>query len=249
MTDHLSAGIWKGQARMGLGWGEFVGVAGDNAPHSHHAVQVMLSEQPQRLWTAASGWQAVHGALLGPELSHQLGSNGLPVRLIYIEPHSEAGRRLMAVLDNGLRVLTLDECKAALRALDSHETPDRALTEVLSPATKDLSRKDGDGDIERWIASLPTSLPDRLTAAACARQLGLSSSRFLHRFRAHTGLPLRPYLRWRRLLVALRAAMQGASLTDAAHAAGFSDAAHFTRTFRRHFGMAPSALTTMALPK
>ncbi|WP_420465426.1 helix-turn-helix transcriptional regulator [Panacagrimonas sp.] len=234
---------------MGLGWGEFVGVTGDNAPHSHHAVQVLLSEHPQPLWTAASGWQDVRGVLIGPELSHQLDSNGEPVRLIYVEPHSDAGRRLMTALDEGLRVLTTDESKAAQRALETTDAPDRALAELMSPASEESSRENGDSDIETWITALPTTLPDRLTAADCARQLGLSSSRFLHRFRAHTGLPLRPYLRWRRLLVALRAAMQGASLTDAAHAAGFSDAAHFTRTFRRHFGMAPSALTTMASPK
>ena len=42
---------------MGLGWGEFVGVTGDNAPHSHHAVQVLLSDAPQPLWTTASGWE------------------------------------------------------------------------------------------------------------------------------------------------------------------------------------------------
>lgn len=242
-------GIWQGQARMGLGWGEFVGVTGDNAPHSHHAVQVLLSEQPQPLWTAASGWQDVRGALLGPELRHHLSSNGEPVRLIYVEPHSGAGRQLMTALDDGLRVLAVDECKTAQRTLETADAPDRALAELLLPASEGSRQNDGDSDIETWIAALPTSLPDRLTAADCARQLGLSSSRFLHRFRAHTGLPLRPYLRWLRLLVALRAAMQGASLTDAAHAAGFSDAAHFTRTFRRHFGMAPSALTTMALQK
>lgn len=230
---------------MGLGWGEFVGVTGDNAPHSHHAVQVLLSAQPQPLWTAVSGWQDMCGAVIGPELSHQLGSNGEPVRLIYVEPDSDAGRRLMNALNRGLLVLTADECRTAQDALDANEAPDQALADTLSPASAGSRRQDGDGDIEQWIAALPTPLPDRLTAAVCARQLGLSSSRFLHRFRAHTGLPLRPYLRWRRLLVAVRAAMQGASLTDAAHAAGFSDAAHFTRTFRRHFGLAPSALTAM----
>ena len=234
---------------MGLGWGEFVGVTGDNTPHSHHAVQVLLSQQPQPLWTPASGWQDVQGAVIGPELRHQLGSNGRPVRLLYVEPHSDAGRRLMAAIDEGLRVLTPVEWAAASRALENADAPDRALAETLSPAFTEPGRMEGDRDIETWIAALPTALPERMTAEACAKRLALSSSRFLHRFSAHTGLPLRPYLRWRRLLVALRAAMQGASLTEAAHAAGFADAAHFTRTFRRHFGLAPSALMGMPSSK
>lgn len=231
---------------MGLGWGEFVGVTGDNAPHSHHAVQVVLSMQPQPLWTAASGWQAVCGALIGPELRHQLGSNGQPVRLLYVEPHSEAGGRLMATLHEGLRVLSPGEWEVAISELGNADSPDRAIAEALWPSVPAASHKAGDPQIEAWIVALPMALPERLTAAVCARQMGLSSSRFLHRFSAHTGLPLRPYLRWRRLLVALREAMQGASLTEAAHTAGFADAAHFTRTFRRHFGLAPSALAGMA---
>lgn len=233
---------WQGQTRMGLGWGEFAGVTGDNTPHSHHAVQVLLSAQPQPLWTAASGWQDVRGAVVGPELRHQLGSNGQPVQLLYVEPHSEAGRRLMVGLSAGLRVLTLREWEIACDALVNADSPGLALAEALSPSTVASSRVEGDRDIEAWIAALPTPLPERLTAAACAAQMGLSSSRFLHRFSAHTGLPLRPYLRWRRLLVALQEAMRGASLTEAAHAAGFADAAHFARTFRRHFGVTPSTL-------
>jgi len=36
---------------------------------------------------------------------------------------------------------------------------------------------------------------------------------------------------------AIAAIAKGASATDAAHLAGFSDSAHLSRTFRRFFGM------------
>lgn len=236
---------WEGRVRMGLGWGEFVGVTGDNAPHRHYAVQVLLSERPQPLWTAVSDSQRVCGAVIGPTLAHQLGSNGHPVHLLYVEPYSDAGRCLMAGLVDGLRVLTPEVCEAARQAMTAGQSPLLGLVELLAPSTETVRSERIDHAIEAWIAALPPTLPERLTAAVCARQLGLSSSRFLHRFRAHTGLPLRPYLRWRRLLDALSLVMQGASLTEAAHAAGFADSAHFTRTFRRHFGLAPRALAGM----
>jgi AraC-like DNA-binding protein len=55
-------------------------------------------------------------------------------------------------------------------------------------------------------------------------------------------MAVRPYLRWLRLARALQAAARGLSLTDAAHEAGFADAAHFTRTMRRHFGVTPGSM-------
>ena len=71
---------------------------------------------------------------------------------------------------------------------------------------------------------------------------GLSQSRFMHVFTESTGVPLRPYILWLRLQRACCDLMAGASVTAAAHSAGFSDAAHLTRTFRRMLGMTPSDL-------
>ena len=64
----------------------------------------------------------------------------------------------------------------------------------------------------------------------------------MHVFTASIGIPLRPYLGWLRFQRAARAIVSGIPLTDAAMAAGFADAAHMTRTFRRMFGVPPSAL-------
>jgi AraC-like DNA-binding protein len=47
---------------------------------------------------------------------------------------------------------------------------------------------------------------------------------------------------WARLQRAVREAGRGRSLTECAAAAGFSDGAHFSRTFRAHFGLSPSVV-------
>ena len=41
---------------------------------------------------------------------------------------------------------------------------------------------------------------------------------------------------------ALELFVEGASLTDAAHGAGFADSAHLSRTFRRMFGINAASL-------
>jgi AraC-like DNA-binding protein len=78
----------------------------------------------------------------------------------------------------------------------------------------------------------------RLTALAA--RAGLSPSRFLHLFKAETAVPLRRYRIWLRMGAAVRASGQGASLTEAAHAAGFASSSHFASAFREMFGMMPS---------
>ena len=80
------------------------------------------------------------------------------------------------------------------------------------------------------------------------RALGLSTSRFLHLFKAQTGAPLRRYRLWNWMGAAVSAYRGGASLTEAAHAAGFASSAHFSTAFRDMFGMTPSELVRTLEP-
>jgi hypothetical protein len=69
----------------------------------------------------------------------------------------------------------------------------------------------------------------------------LSPDRFRHLFIEETGMRFRPYVLWLRIEIALAAFAAGRSLTEASHAGGFADSAHFSRTFKRMFGIAPSS--------
>ena len=240
---------WRGMVHMGIGWGLFVGRAGDGAAHSHHAIQLLLSRSAQSVWTQPTGWLRATGILLGADVEHQLAPTTQDVTLLYIDPHSTAGRYLSGSLRDGVHVLDPHVVTYARSTLS--ETPDNASIAALVERIggDDVRivehRPAEDTLIAGLIDSLPAELPDRLSSATLAQQVGLSQSRFLHRFRAHTGLPFRPYLRWRRMLNAMTKVLAGRSLTDAAVEAGFADAAHFTRTFRRHFGIAPRTLLTL----
>jgi len=77
---------------------------------------------------------------------------------------------------------------------------------------------------------------------ALAAISGLSPSRFMHVFTESVGIPLRPYILGLRLQRACSELQAGATVTSAACRAGFSDAAHLTRTFRRILGITPTDL-------
>jgi AraC family transcriptional regulator len=99
-----------------------------------------------------------------------------------------------------------------------------------------------DTRIEAALAILRQAGVGYPTSSALARRVGCSVGRFRHLFRQQVGLAYRTYLLWLRLAAAVEVAHAGGTLTDAAHAAGFSDSAHLSRTHRRMFGVAPSAL-------
>ena len=92
------------------------------------------------------------------------------------------------------------------------------------------------------------SIPERLGTStdvslkALAAIAGLSPSRFMHIFTESVGVPLRSYILNLRLQRACSELLAGATVTSAACNAGFSDAAHLNRTFRRRLGMTPTDL-------
>jgi AraC-like DNA-binding protein len=79
--------------------------------------------------------------------------------------------------------------------------------------------------------------------ADIAQAIGMSRSRLSHLWTEHVGMPLRSFLTWRRtaraggLLVYTQM-----PITEIAHRMGFSDSAHFSRTFHRYTGQTPTEL-------
>jgi AraC-like DNA-binding protein len=82
----------------------------------------------------------------------------------------------------------------------------------------------------------------RISLDEVARAVFLSPSRFAHLFSEQVGLPFRRYVLWRRLTRAMLAVGRGSTLSAAAHACGFADSAHLTRTCYQMLGQPPSML-------
>jgi AraC-like DNA-binding protein len=96
----------------------------------------------------------------------------------------------------------------------------------------------------RAIAYVEGALDTVPSLADAAARASVSPTRLTHRFSEEVGIPFRRFVLWARLKRAVEETRRGASLTEAAVEAGFSDAAHLSRTFRAMFGLSPS----MVLP-
>jgi AraC-like DNA-binding protein len=75
-----------------------------------------------------------------------------------------------------------------------------------------------------------------------ANRLGLSYHRTSHFFTEAVGIPMRTYQLWQKLYKAGGPLLAGASLTEAALAAGFVDSAHYSSAFQKAYGRAPSEM-------
>ena len=116
-----------------------------------------------------------------------------------------------------------------------------ARPDVLAGVGEELGRLLATGSprpIDRRVASVVETLRDPDGERA---PMSLSAAHLRELFARDIGMPMRRYTLWRRLLHAL-ARVGPVDLTTAAHAGGFADLAHFSRTCRRMLGYAPSEL-------
>lgn len=113
---------------------------------------------------------------------------------------------------------------------------------VRAEVRKDATALDHAERVEAARAFLARDLGARVTLDEVARAAALSPFHFSRVFKHHTGLPVHRYLTQLRLRAALdRLAAGERDLTTLAVELGFATHAHFTETFRREFGMTPSA--------
>ncbi len=104
-------------------------------------------------------------------------------------------------------------------------------------------RQISDDRIRQVLALIETAQTESdCSANSLAGKVALSPGRFLHLFKAQTGVPLRKYLRWQKLLRVFRAlaAPNPPAFTELALQAGFYDAAHLANEIRQSFGLALS---------
>ena len=90
-----------------------------------------------------------------------------------------------------------------------------------------------------WLESRLESPPSLEELAAFC---GVSPWQALRRFSKHTGLPPHQWLMSLRLERALPLVLRGLPLSDIALRLGFYDQAHFSRLFRRTYGLSPARL-------
>lgn len=238
--DEAGSG-WTGRLVLLPGALLYLGRGGSAAAHAHHAVQLVWAREGSVELTTGHGVVTTDAALIPAQSRHAFRAGGAPLVMLLVERHGVAG----LALDERARRHIDPSLGAELAALGAPDVT-WGVTELSAWVRGALDALTAGGSplprpslqVRRVLASVEAGDVADLEAAAALA--GLSPTRLTHRFTAEVGLPFRRFVLWSRLKRVVVAVRGGADLTRAAVEAGFSDAAHFSRTFRDTVGLAPS---------
>jgi AraC-like DNA-binding protein len=231
-------------------WPSLLAVAGPGGAtdmHRHHNLHLVLARAGELRVRVGGDERDAAGVLTGPDVEHAIDATDRDVVLLFVDPQSVPGATLVASMD-GPATFIDGEGRDRLLAGLGPSPVSSALDAWMNRAVEGLTgtawqRPQMHPAVRRLVRELREHSPGSDTSLeALAERAGLSSSRLMHVFTASMGIPLRPYLRWLRFQRAASAIMAGAPLSLAAADAGFSDAAHMSRTFKEMFGISPSVL-------
>ncbi len=234
--------------------------------HAHNAVQCCIALQGLMQVKWAKRWFNCSAVVINSNQLHSIASADGLVCLLYLEKNSPQSVSVMNSFQkkrNGLLsqqpfLIDTKIPKSLLKAtsifrdasnLSKYPDADQIaqantlMAECLQFFRSDVSQKlIIDQRVLETVDFIKMNLETRFSGQSLAQRVGLSESRMQHLFKENVGIPVRRYILWARLKAVILYSVNGFSLTDAAHSAGFSDSAHFSRTFKATFGIKASTL-------
>ncbi len=237
----------------------YLGLSPDNEMHRHHAAQLCVSlDGMLRIDDGSKQIESV-AVFIPPDHPHRIDAGEARIAALYFEPESDEyealtmpspatgeSDRLNALQPTSIGVAALQDQYAAGGTADDVWAMCMIALGMGSSAARPVQR---DSRIERVIRIIRDEPGADHSVDRLAEAVHLSAGRLSHLFREHVGVAIRRFIAWSRMRQVVNLVVQGATLTEAAHAAGFSDAAHMSNTFRQMFGFAPSALLAKQVDK
>lgn len=221
-------------------------------PHAHGALQLSIGINGSPRVCLDGAWRRARGVLIETDVPHAFDCDGQLTAIGWIEGESRLAEQLRDRVLEGRPYVLLDEplCDHLADGLgpafgkttgcpEAYKRWRDALGSLAIDVTPGPEYDDRIGAVLDHLRTTPSPPP---SVEDLTRIAHLSESRLQHLFREQVGVPIRRYLLWHRYLTALSLLADGASVTRAAHAAGFADSAHLTRTAVRMNGFTPTKM-------
>lgn len=218
-----------------------------NEWHKHICLQLSLSMHSQALQLdTEDGSIYAHGLIITSNYSHRLHTDNQCCLTLLIDLfHPEAHRLQHLVESAPYKTLNLHQTDRLIPLL-TRALADRAPLAIAQIAnilaSSDECYCKPDNRIYKTTLLLDRLEIKKISSRDVAELVCLSEGRFLHLFKSKVGTNFRRYLLWKRLQDAIKGVASKTSLTDIANRTGFSDSAHFSRTCKEMYGLAPSTI-------
>lgn len=204
---------------------------------------------PNRLCIGGGAWQSGELLVVPPNVPHRIESAQPLVLNLLVEAESVDPAQLPVFLQHcgpadhvagaPAFVQRVRDGHARLLAASGRESFDSFDFDALFFG-QPLAPRPLDARIRKVIDAINVDPAAPASAEACAASVHLSFSRFLHVFKAETGVPFRAFRAWKRARSLLRHVRQPATLTDIALDTGYPDSTHFSHSIRQVYGLKPS---------
>ncbi len=229
----------------------FAGFTPDNEMHKHHGVEIFIGiNAPINLISEGRVFSHRTMILNANVPHHVAGFNNPKIVIVYDSETAVArmlvekylGNKKIAGLDDQL-VPLIQDMVLPVGGKSSCQNAGVLYEKIINSLldSKALT-KNVDQRIQKALNCIRKLELKLISTRLIAETIGLSESRLIHLFKEQVGVPIRRYLMWLRLIEAVKSILDGYSLLDAAHNAGFADYAHMSRTFKKMFGNPPSMI-------
>lgn len=216
--------------------------------HSNHSVKIVVAEQAisvshdRKLFTS-------NGLLIKSNTPHKIRPHDGRVISIFIDPQTQLGRSLNKLFKTK-SVLRLEPSIGSklftfLSDSGDHVSSNqirKRIARLLTPSASVHQEAFLDERIEKIVNAIKQSETCSVKFENLLQLCALSESRLIHLFKKEIGINIRKYMLWCRTTKAIAALTMGVSIKQSAKIAGFTDAAHFNRTFVSMYGIPPSLM-------
>ena len=218
--------------------------------HYHQCFQLVVSLHiPFNCIIDGKGHQQLNGFLINQNITHSCDAGATEVLIYFIDAESWLGWHLKEILggqafvpiDTLLTEQDLKEIAAQYRQATTlpglQQTGEDLLGKII-PSRQESLNRNIDERIVKAIDYIDLNLDNPLALEHIAKQVFLSAERLRHLFAQETGIPFSQYILWKRIKGVLIQVIKGKySMASAAIQNGFTDQPHFTRLFKRTFGV------------
>ena len=201
------------------------------------------------LWVTTADGGERYGELLvvPPNVRHTIASDHRSAIAVLVEPESlrpGALHDLTNRLTGPEQDAFISKIRAAYEMLRNRRSGEDITSAMFDTMCfgEALPRRQLDPRVVRAIAQIGRFSGEPVTAASCAAEAGLSSSRFLHLFKEETDIAFRSFRAWKRARHLLHFANQDINLAHLAQDIGYPDSTHFSHSIRRFYGLKPRAI-------